>query len=171
MSIPSSSQEDSESAEGLAEALLVAHQSFFKGLSFIERATAGSTGVSIDPNTEELVLLINPRTTLTAELLPSVGSWRDAWLLILAHESGHLRLNAICQAQGDDPDDPNMQLKAIGIDQNAGGPRTIADFQKETAIESFCDACAGKAAVSLLGAEWRKGVEALRDHRKLFIAV
>lgn len=165
MTLHSSPHEDAGITQGLTAALEVAHQSFFKGLPFVQRATSGATGVSVDPDTDELVLLINPHTPLVKELLSSVGNWKDAWLLILAHESGHLRLNSICQAQGSDHEDPDMQLKAMGMDPAAYGGSPIADFQKETAVESFCDACAGLAAKELLGAQWREGVEALRDHR------
>lgn len=166
MSWTSAPNADSKSLQGAQDALILARGTFLKGLECDDEITTSqATGVAVDPESGALVLYINPQTSLAAALAPSVGNWRDAWLLILAHESGHLRLNSICQASGDDPNDPNAQLKAIGIDQTAYSPSSIADFQKETAIEAFCDVCAGLAAVELLGSGWEEAVKALRDYR------
>lgn len=153
-------------AQGANQALSIARGSFLQGLAFNALMTTEfPTGVSFDRDAGISLLFINLKNPLASSLLSSTGSWKEAWLLILGHESGHLRLNSICQDRGEDPDDPDAQLRAIGIDQNAYGLSHIADFQKETAIESFCDACAGLAARAFLGGQWRRGVEALRDHR------
>lgn len=41
----------------------------------------------------------------------------------------------------------------------------MADYQKESAIESFCDICLARAAIGLLGERWKGLVEALRNQR------
>lgn len=152
---------------GANEALRLARRSFLKGLRFNAQVMDSlPTGVSFNQKTKKSFLSINPSDPLATSLFQVVGSWQDAWLLILAHESGHIRLNSICHANGDNPDDPNAQLKAIGIQISSYDSFTIAEFQKETAIESFCDVCLGKTALDTLGNKWRAAIQALSDYRK-----
>lgn len=108
---------------------------------------------------------INFNDSMARILLPTLASWKEAWLLILAHETGHLHLNSICEANGEPPAEPDAQLRAIGIDPTSSDFLHAADFQKESAIESFCDASLAKAAIDFLGPRWKMPVETLRDHR------
>lgn len=108
---------------------------------------------------------INFNDSMARTLRPTLASWKEAWLLILAHETGHLRLNSLCEANGEPPAEPDAQLRAIGIDPTSSEFLQAADFQKESAIESFCDACLAKAAINFLGSRWKMPVETLRDHR------
>lgn len=147
------------------EAIRFARGSFLKGVSFdVEIGGSRQTGVSFDPDSGKSFLSIHLEDPLASRLMPTVKSWRDAWILILAHESGHLRLNSICQANGHDPDEPDAQLIAMGIDQN-NWSSAMTDSQKESAIESFCDICLAQTAIKFLGDRWRAPVEALRDQR------
>ena len=112
-------------------------------------------------------LNINFNTPLVGVLRPAVKDWKEAWLLVLAHESGHLLLNSICDANGEDPGEQDAQFRAMGISPQDPSIFAAKDFQKETAIESFCDACLAKAAFDLLGTGARAPILALRTHRAL----
>ena len=72
------------------EAIRFARGSFLKGVSFdVEIGGSRQTGVSFDPDSGKSFLSIHLEDPLASRLMPTVKSWRDAWILILAHESGH----------------------------------------------------------------------------------
>lgn len=144
----------------------LAEESFLASLPFdVIPSTTSNTGVEFDAVLGLSRLHLNESNPMAAELHKNVKDWTLAWLLVLGHESGHLRLNAACLANGDDPRDADAQLRAMGIDSSQGVTSSPADFQKETAIEAYCDICLAKVASDALGKEWRGPVEALRDQR------
>lgn len=157
---------EKEVINGATEALRIAHASFFLGLDFDEDFPShAGTGVSFDAENGRSTLSVNFKNPIANSMRTIVGNWTEAWILILAHESGHLQLNAICKANGEDPSDPNAQLRAMGIDPDSEAYRGVIDFQKETAIEAFCDACLAMAAKNFLGPNWKASIELLREQR------
>lgn len=157
---------NTNSIQGAREALNLAKKPFLKGFVFdVKPTTAHGTGVNFDEETNTSTLFINYETSSLELLLPVVGCWRDAWLLILAHESGHLALNSICLKNGENPADPAAQLRAIGLDKEVS-IESLADFQKETAIEAFCDVVLAREAKNILSEKWKVAVGVFRDMRE-----
>lgn len=158
---------ESPEEQGFRLAYEQAQGSFLAGLKFSRVFTSSlSTQVFADESSTQSTLYINLDTPLVRILAPTMaGGFKDAWLLVLAHESAHLRINATCIRNGDNPASPDVQLKAIGLDP-AKFPGA-ADFQKETAIETHCDAVLVESAFNFLGTKWRAPIQTLCKHREM----
>lgn len=128
------------------------------------------TGVRAGRQSVSSLLQVNKDDLLATAMNDAGFSLEESWLLTLAHESGHIELNARCIQLRMDPSDPNMQLQAMGLHD----VKNKADFHKESAIESFCDAILVNHAMDMLGSRWEIAVRALlklRDEETLKVKV
>lgn len=101
---------------------------------------------------------VNKKNPLALALMGAGLSFDESWLLVLAHESGHIELNGRCIQENADPTDPNMQLVAAGLTNTYQHRR---DFHKESAIEAFCDAIFVNQAMEILEGRWEVAVKIL----------
>lgn len=138
------------------EAEKIAKRTFLKGLFFTSQIETDPkscimTSVGWDPEPEDPISLlnVNPNDPMAAFLIFEGVAPIDAWLLVFAHESGHLYLNDQCHKMGLHPKYANSQLKAIGFSDEQ--IKKTNDSHKETAIEAYCDAILARETILLLG--------------------
>lgn len=138
-----------ESAKAIATA------TFMKGLPIqIERNTSRECSVEFDSLTKSHVLHTKASSAFVVSIAEIFGNYQDAWLLTLAHENGHMRLNQICADAGAEPSNSNNQTDAMGISLNESQQKWIPDFHKESAIEAYCDACLLQYAAKQYPNQW-----------------
>lgn len=138
------------------------HEKSKKILPFMKRPhtlneRGSATGVRAGRQSVSSLLQVNKDDLLATAMNEAGFSLEESWLLTLAHESGHIELNARCIQLRIDPSDPNMQLQAMGLPD----VKNKADYHKESAIESFCDAILVNHAIDMLGSRWEIAVRAL----------
>lgn len=102
-----------------------------ESLDVLEAETSGSH-LNIDPNDHMFKYLI-------AQGIDPI----KAWLVIIAHESGHIILNHKCDQRNMNPWDSDSHLEIIGFDKIG----RINETHKETAIEAYCDALMAKECI------------------------
>lgn len=130
------------SQEEFEEILEQAQQDFFTEPVFPRYDTEYSLGVSFNTRSGKHEAHPTGKNAFVEKLEVLSGlSRKQCWLLALAHEAGHVELNARCLRLGLNPNNEDDQLRAIGgavaVD-NSGA--LIAQCHKESAIEAYCDA-------------------------------
>lgn len=143
-----------------------AKKTFLAGYKYALFLDMPFTGILYNEKTKKTEMHINPSCPLVDFLKKSGLTHREAWLLSLAHESGHLELNDKCLNSGDSPSSPDSQLLAIGIEADLR-QKVNSDFHKETAIEAYCDARLAQEAVKIMGDKWSTAVGSLAELRAL----
>lgn len=152
-------------------AMITAKQTFLSGLTFEyyfntdKDDFSSSTGVfwRDDLKPKKSSLYINPNDATVQFLISEGLSVTDAWLLVLAHESGHLILNNNCHKVGDNPNYTDAQLKAIGF--TADEIKVISPSHKETSVEAYCDCILAQQSIALLGQD--QGFQTIEKIAKL----
>lgn len=142
-----------------------ADNTFLKNRGYLITFGDNPTGVDCGSLDMLSTLNINKDDPLVMALNRAGLPLEESWLLALAHESGHIELNARCIQLGIDPTDPDMQLKAIGLDQDV---LKRHDSHKESAIEAFCDANLINQAIEMLGNGWELPVRTLLEVRNYY---
>lgn len=132
-------KKNSESA--FRDALTFAKESFLKGEFFVLNFSAElDLAISFDNEKGHNVLNTNMKSSLVSYLVNSNIKEKDAWILVLRHEFGHMSLNSHCFNLNLDPTNANDQMSVIGIALTDSQKKWIPDFHKESAIEAYCDA-------------------------------
>ena len=117
-----------------------------------------ATGVICSPRDTESQLMLSKANPVALALMGVGLTFDEAWLLVMAHEAGHIELNGRCIEQNKDPTDPNNQIDVIGLHSRY---QRKEDFHKESAIEAFCDAFFVNQAMETLGDGWEVAVATL----------
>lgn len=144
------------SSDVLTEALGEAFADFLDSVDFeISRLSSQEFGVFFSKGMSRSTLIIPEHPPLFVRQLAEKGiPQKDAWYLALAHEFGHLILNAECIKQNMNPADPNAQLAAMKLHLTIAEKISTPSFHKESAIEAYCDACLAKIASRKFGSSW-----------------